>query len=656
MADERPGDRTPLKSPIAVLFVLGVIGIAAPELGTEGEPQTARGWVYLIVGAVAGSLAVIGGLELALNAAWLRPVWGRIERPLRIVLFSALVVSLTVGCGVGVAAAVSVGQDLFRGCTAPTEVSVATDPENAGVARRLAEEFERNAAEDDGCAGVNLTVYDASAADVQAALLEHWSPVDETDPESLHPLRDIGPRPDLWLPSSTVEVDRLPAEARGRTLPIARASVYAGSRPVIGVSPQAAVIAPPPDRSIGWHDARRLLREGKVPVPVIRPDGGVSAAGRLAAATMVRAPDPRTGQPVNGGTMRQIELDLAASARAAGYPLGNAGAVLGRYAERSCNETQHLAAVLLPRHLVAHPELVGVSLADRPWDTCLTEEDRALRTIDPADSRDVGLPAVVLAWEHPAGPSTAADKAEAFRRWLLSHAGQEAAQALGLEPRDRMERTGSERFDVTGASHAMDPGLLTDVDQALTVQQRASERTRMLIALDTSLSMSTALPAATVAVDDLLDRLGENDEVGLLTFGRDFDPGRDPRVPLGPAGSPLQRDAHRQQVLTAMGRERPGGQTPLWPAVTAGTGVLDGAPAGSGLDQVLVVVTDGAIPAGPADAALVARDEGTRPRVVLLAIGGRSCSAPLLAVTAGLGGSVCVTSVGDAAAAIWREG
>jgi hypothetical protein len=109
-ADGRAGPRAardtaattrPADAREAIFFVLGVVGIAAPALGTDGPPRTWFGWFLVVVGAAAGSV-VATSLRHVLYAwlskpqSWLRlRAW--VVRGIASVTALALVVGLAVG-------------------------------------------------------------------------------------------------------------------------------------------------------------------------------------------------------------------------------------------------------------------------------------------------------------------------------------------------------------------------------------------------------------------------------------------------------------------------------------------------------------------------------------------------------------------------------
>src|SRR5213075_3135286 len=93
----------------------------------------------------------------------------------------------------------------------------------------------------------------------------------------------------------------------------------------------------------------------------------------------------------------------------------------------------------------------------------------------------------------------------------------------------------------------LDATLRDRVETALTFRNGVQRPTRVVIALDSSLSMATSLPAAQAVVDDVASRLGDTDQAGLLTFGRSVST---PVVPA-PVGSATKAGNRRERLSEA---------------------------------------------------------------------------------------------------------
>jgi Mg-chelatase subunit ChlD len=359
-------------------------------------------------------------------------------------------------------------------------------------------------------------------------------------------------------------------------------------------------------------------------VSVVRPDPAVSSAGELAVAAALGPPPGRSQRELDAG--RRLEQELAGALPRSGYPLGDVAAVLRAYRDRSCTEPQQVA-FLLPQQFVDRPESAGASL-----DGDCQQEGRRLTLIRSDQSLALEHPVVVLDWKDTAQDAAPA-MARRFRDWLLSGAGQQAVTAAGLQvpPPGTQPAAGETPWPA-----AMNRGLLDRVDAALEFQSRVRRHARIVFALDSSLSMGTSMPAARAAVEELVGRLGEQDEIGLATFGRE--PVRP--VPPGPAGRESDRSALRDRVRAAALAAEPAGETPLWPGIGQALALMRPVPRGEDAPTAaVVVVTDGRIALGEAARRRVvaqARREGVRGFVVAVGVGG--CDARLTGVAEQLGG------------------
>jgi hypothetical protein len=617
----RPGGRE------ALFFVLGVIGIAGPALGSDGPPRTWVGWCLVILGAAAGSIVATSLRDVVLTGLSRMPSRSQVWRWTRAALASAVALGLLVGVGIGVSRTWSWGRALLRDCDAPLEVPVVTDADGAATVRRLAAEFERvTAAGQQGCPAATMTVFAAAPAQVRAALLNGWDAAAPAPPVVRGPARDLGPRPLVWLPSSTVEVDRVVQEAPGAD------GVVPFARPVIWARTPVVLAAPAGVREPAVADQRvqlqSLLADG---VTVVRPDPATSTAGEFAVAASLGPPPGRSQGDIDAG--RQLEQRLAATLPSAGYPLGGAAAVLRAYRELSCREPQRVA-FLLPRQLALHPELAGAPLAG---DDC-PAGDRSLTVLSADRTYMLAHPAVLLDWPDAEGDAATA-MARRFRDWLLSPDGRREVVAAGLQP----PAPGDPEAAAGAWPAELDKPLLDRVDTALRFQSQVRRNARVVVALDSSLSMATSLPAAQTVVDDFVSRLGERDHVGLLTFGRRMTT----PVPPGPAGPAARTGTRREHVATASLTVAPGGETPLWEGIGGALALLG--PRRTGPEDpaaAVLVVTDGRIEPGEAErVGVVTRARRAGARVFVVAVGGAGCDARLAAVAAQLKGTC--TEPGD---------
>jgi hypothetical protein len=616
-----PGGQRP-RGREAIFFVLGFIGIAAPALGTDGPPRTWGGWFLVVIGAVAGSLAVTSLRDVLLTGISRLPTRSQLWRWAQAGVASAAALGLLVGVGIGVSRAYGYGRALLRDCDVPLEVPIVTDTDTARTVGRLAGEFERVTADDQGCPPAHLTVFTGPRAQVRSAILNGWDVVAGAEPVVRGPLRDIGPRPLVWLPSTTIEVDRLIAEApqAGGVVPFARPAIWART-PMVLAAPAGVT---PPAAAGPQVQVQSLLADD---VTVVRPDPAVSSAGELAVVASL-GPPPGRSQPETEA--HQLEHRLARELPRRGYPLGDASAVLGAYRELSCQEPQKVA-IFLPRQFVVRPDLAGA-----PLDGDCGAGDRDLAVLGSDPGLTFELPAVLLDWPDTGGDAATAT-ARRFRDWLLSAEGRREVTAAGLQPSLVAQgQTGDQEPPGESWPEAMNPALLDRVQAALEFQGLVRRHARVVIALDSSLSMATSLTAAQGVVDDFVARLGEEDQVGLFTFGRRTTT----PVPPGPAGPASASDTSRDHVRRASLTVSPGGETPLWTGIDGAAALLG--PERTGPDEpaaAVLVVTDGRIALGEAlRAAAKARVGRAGARVFLVAVGGVGCDGRLTAVARELDG------------------
>ncbi|MFD8233290.1 caspase family protein [Streptomyces sp. NPDC059696] len=95
-------------------------------------------------------------------------------------------------------------------CAPPLELRVLTDPDLEPVVRAAADAYVTSDANTtgDGCRRSGVTVNSAGAAAVVTALgkrTDAWQQPREDD----NPQRDIGPQPDVWIPSTRADLDRV---------------------------------------------------------------------------------------------------------------------------------------------------------------------------------------------------------------------------------------------------------------------------------------------------------------------------------------------------------------------------------------------------------------------------------------------------------------
>ncbi|MCW6007798.1 VWA domain-containing protein [Micromonospora sp. CPCC 205371] len=403
----------------------------------------------------------------------------------------------------------------------------------------------------------------------------------------------IGPRPDVWLPDSTVDVREVRALSRRAQLPgPIRAINSIGSSPVVLVT-RSQVPSPAP----GWSRLVPLLLGGSGPA-LLTPDPETSTVGLLAAAAYLGGPD---GKPVSLAEARQRVRATAVAAPDTG---GGAGAVLCRWAAAP-DAGAPVSAI------VSEQTWLRFIRMNRPGAEC---PGRPVSpggvSVAPAGTPVLDHPLVEFTWNTPVQQSAV----DGFRQWLFGGNGRDSREAVHL--RDA-------RPDCSGLE--LNPCVPADLDVTLDRYVQAQRPGRVLLALDTSGSMAkvagpaglTRFDVAARAVVQTLGQMGARDEFGLWTFPGAGGKGQRQPVPIA-AGS----ERHRQRIAEALRGARPQGGTPLYDTIVAGMRAV-AAPA-PGVDRrALLVLTDGkdtGSAASTEDARRAVRDLTGRTGAVLFVV------------------------------------
>ncbi|MER5576906.1 substrate-binding domain-containing protein [Streptomyces massasporeus] len=142
-------------------------------------------------------------------------------------------------------------------CGPPLELRVLTDPDLEPVIRAAADAYVTSDANTtgDGCRRSGVTVNSAGAVAVVTALgvrTDAWQQPREDD----NPQRDIGPQPDVWIPATRADVDRVTSAAAREDRVFARLEPQDGP---LAYSP--VVLAVPKARGAGLDPTGRSLAE-----------------------------------------------------------------------------------------------------------------------------------------------------------------------------------------------------------------------------------------------------------------------------------------------------------------------------------------------------------------------------------------------------------
>jgi Mg-chelatase subunit ChlD len=599
----------PVVSVLATVF--GGFGIALQQLAT-GEPASLSRWLMLVIGSfIGGAVGILATGLFERMIGWVVAAWGILRWKYFAVI--AAVCAFALGLGFAIPPVYDLGRRLLSGCAQPAEVRVFTSTEQLDATRQLADEYEQwTAGQHHGCPASSLYVYAASPAAGHDAIAGGWL----EDPLSI-----IGPRPDVWLPDSTLDItDTLSRASRyGVTLPIVENRPIAYSPLVLGVPSFAVPGAISDDARREWVWSRLWQESVRRGWDVLRPDPAVSETGVLATAALYGSLKP-TGQPLaDPSTARAVEQRLERALDKGQFPLGSSADLL-------CLSPP--AVIASEQAIVRYNQGLACPLQPAP------APEQALTILYPPDTLSLNHPFVRLNWD--GNGTRTASAASAFGAWLDSTDGKRSLLHVALRPPPLFEVTDplTERFGAhAGVAFDRRTPVKASVDAAMARYDQARRPGRVLIALDASGSMqspvdrggTTRFQLAAKGVQQVFGLMSDRDRFGLRVF-----PGRE-LVPLG--GS-------RAAAGPALAGVRPGGGTPLYSTIVNGVNeVSSGDPSGSVLS--LVVLTDGndTTAVRPSDVDVQVRGKGVR--VFVVAIGEASCGALALRDITGHTGGGC---------------
>jgi hypothetical protein len=607
----------------AILIVVLAAGLYLEESGIDP-------WLKVVGALVDAAFAVVGVARLtSLLDRTTAKVWERTFQVLRrrvrgAIPFRHKVAGTVIVASVAAAWAVlgmrgdAVGRPGFTGCAEPAELSVLTSTDSEAWVRGLFDAYMRSTGQM-SCPTTHVLVFSAPAAPVASAMASGWAANDVQDP-----LRDIGPRPDLWMPDASAdvaEVLRLAAKS-GYTLPVPsftdqstkRVTVTEGAVKSIGSSPVVVARRGAAARSASVSQA--LTSAFDAGAGVVAPDPGASTTGRFAMVSYLRDRDGLLG---TAPARRRIQVL-------------SGGGVAG---------TDSLTALCVAGHDAASGAVVtsaqmwelfnaptGTGDAESPADGCAGgRADFSGWSVAQPDSGVVlDHPLVVPTWTAPNPRQFAA--AQRIRDWLAGPAGRSATAAAAL----------SAPVDCVSAGFALDGGftpsscLPVDPESVQRLYDSAKVPGRVLMVMDTSGSMAELVPGrrgtrlqlATAAFGQATGQIGGQDELGLWTFPARSDPPH--RQLLGIWAGTAQR---RTAAVSALRKLKPEGETPLYTTILDGlTVVTTGATAGR--TTAVVVLTDGQdtgdLSLDSAREAVAAKSAATGVRLFVVAVGEAACA------------------------------
>ncbi|MFJ8466549.1 substrate-binding domain-containing protein [Streptomyces swartbergensis] len=421
-------------------------------------------------------------------------------------------------------------------CAPALELRLLTDPDLEPPMKAAADAYVASDANttDDGCRRSGVTVYSAGAAHVVTALGEHSDPWQQPR-EDVNPQRDIGPQPDVWIPATRADADRV-TEAQVERV-FARlepdAGPFAYSPVVLAVPKGLGAEVPSTGRSL--RELVKALQRSEDKAEVRRADPEFSESALLATV----------GLYGDGADARGAEQLIAR----AGRPESSAVRLLCTLPEDDAADDR--SAVLVPEFLLRSG--VGCHSVTRAERTAAYPDD--VPGMEPTFVR--------VRWEGGDRDAQARDDAvDRFRAWLTSEDGREVLGEQGFR-----SATG-ERGLLAGK--AADHGLTDSVPPADSADAARLDRTlerygnahgpgRVLFLLDSSGSMAGLWDGPSGGpgiLKQTLTGLGRGDEYGvwavhgvrgpthteLLDFGTHSGPKAEKALTAGKGGAEV-RDA-----------------------------------------------------------------------------------------------------------------
>jgi len=610
-----------------------VLATVAVSIST-GTPSNPFRWFALIIGAVILVFSTTG----IVSAGRPRPTyqsWPRFRiRIRRTVVMAGLAVLIagTLVWAVGPrAASWAEAADLrWSGCDHPTMLRVLATHEGVESTRYLADEYQRQTArQHHGCPTVRMHVYAESPDDAREQLLNGWP----------NTAGGTYPRPDVWLPDSTLYVTETLAGSTDKLVEVDTTLV--ASSPIVLAVPAVDAAREVDGARHGRTWAELIDMAGERGWGLARPDPVASTVGRLATVALYTE-EGRPDQLAALSRARAVEQQLAHGLDEGHYTLGAESSLLCQHRRERASPT---AVIVAEQAMVRFNQ--GAALGGRCTSAgAALPEEQILTAFYPSDTFTLDHPVVAIRWTDTSSAQRSA--ADAFTEWLKSPGGRSVLLTLGLRPqRTTISTPVSQRFGaVPGLGSTLKARPLPaapTVDAVLATQRRAARPSRVLLVLDASGSMGLAVPGASTTrfgvasagAQDALSYLGERDEFGLWVYPGDR-AAVHPLVPIGPAAAPARRSA----AARALAAVRPDGPTPLYQAVQQA--VRDVGASDNTSAAAVVILTDGQ----DQNAALTAgrlREEARdrRVRVFVVAVGAASCARQGLADLADSTGGGC---------------
>ncbi|MEQ8145647.1 substrate-binding domain-containing protein [Streptomyces sp. OP7] len=185
-------------------------------------------------------------------------------------------------------------------CAPPLELRLLTDPDLEATVRAAADAYltsEGNTT-DAGCRRTGVTVYSAGSSDVVGALRGHTGDWQEPRDDDVNPQRDVGPQPDVWIPASRADVDRVLDEQDTDAVAVLEreASPLAYSPVVLAVPQEIAADSLDGRTALSLTEMVRDLTARAPDAAVRRPDPEFTDSGLLATVGLYGAEGRAVGR------------------------------------------------------------------------------------------------------------------------------------------------------------------------------------------------------------------------------------------------------------------------------------------------------------------------------------------------------------------------
>ncbi|MGV9251698.1 substrate-binding domain-containing protein [Streptomyces sp. NPDC003697] len=445
---------------------------------------------------LVGRLRALAGAVVRWAGSMIRPPGGGC--PLRRVAVVITTVLTLAALSLGSYAYLRLGDD--HTCAPPLELRVLTDPDLEETVRAAADAYLTSGANTTGhgCRRTGITVYSAGAAGAVGALRRQTGAWQEPQDEDTNPQRDVGPQPDVWIPASTADVDRVVADRTDR--------VFAELQPYPAFVYSPVVLAVPQDMAgdrlnerVGRPLSRLVddLRKRNRNAEVRRPDPELTGSALLATVGLY-------GPGTAGARVAEQRI------RPAGPPAPTSAALLCALPEDTAADTR--TAALVPEFLLRS----GVDCAEATREKRTAEYPTDVPALTPAFVR--------VRWDRGDLDAAARDDAVGrFHAWLTGEEGLAAFRRAGFRS---ASDAGHPLLDADhpGKGVLRNPGPLPGaaegpaLDTALERYRSADGPGRVLFLLDSSGSMTDQWQGPSGGPGLLkhsLGGLGDQDEYGV---------------------------------------------------------------------------------------------------------------------------------------------